>query len=226
MYKLTIMKRSILMMALMLGIFVSNAQMSEKFVKAMTQRVSLIDSNHDANGWKELANSFERIGDAEKTQWLPYYYAAFSNVMAGYMSMKPGDFGDNSATLDPYADKADELIKKAEALTTANSEIWIIKKMISTLRLSANAMARYMTEGPIGEAALTKAKELNPNNPRIYLMMGQDKFYTPEQFGGSKTEAKTLFEEALKHYAAFKPESSIHPVWGKNQVDYFLGQIK
>ena len=59
-----------------------------------------------------------------------------------------------------------------------------------------NAMARFMTEGAKATEALEKAKMLNANNPRIYILEGQDKFYTPEQFGGSKDEAKKLFEKA------------------------------
>ena len=220
------MKKLVFVVPVLLLALGSVAQMSEKFIKAMQPKVVLIDTVHDVNGWKELGNAFERIADAEKTQWLPYYYAAYSNVMAGFTSLKPGDFGDNSAAVDPFSDKAESLIKKAEELSKDNSEIWLMNKMISTLRLSANAMARYMTEGPIGEEALNKAKKLNPNNPRVYLLMGQDKYFTPEQFGGSKTEAKTLFEQALKHYEAFKPESSIHPVWGHNQTKWFITQIQ
>jgi hypothetical protein len=220
------MKKVIIILAAVLVGATSFAQMSEKFVKAMETRIASMETAATADQWKELGNAFERIADAEKTQWLAYYYAAFTNIMAGYLSMKPGDFGDNSATLDPYADKAETMIKKAEELSKDNSEIWCIKKMIATLRLSANPMARYMTEGPISEEAIQKAKQLNPNNPRVYMLMGQDKFYTPEQFGGSKTEAKALFEEAIKLFGTFKPESNIHPNWGKPQTEQLLAQTK
>jgi hypothetical protein len=50
--------------------------------------------------------------------------------------------------------------------------------------------------------------------------------FTPEQFGGSKTEARRLFEESLKLYESFRPKSAIHPRWGENQVKYFLEQTK
>ena len=69
-------------------------------------------------------------------------------------------------------------------------------------------------------------KKLNVENPRVYLLEGQDKFYTPEQFGGSKEKAKELFNEALKKYDAFKPASDIDPNWGKTTVNYFLSQYK
>ena len=55
---------------------------NEKYIKAMEANVAKVDSNNSVEGWKELANSFERIAVAEKTQWEPYYYAAFANVMA------------------------------------------------------------------------------------------------------------------------------------------------
>ena len=70
------------------------------------------------------------------------------------------------------------------------------------------------------------AKKLNPDNPRAFVLEALDKFYTPEQFGGSKEEAKKLFEQALQKYASFKPESNIHPNWGKNLVDDMLAQMK
>jgi len=197
---------------------------SEKYTKAMESNIAKLDSSTSPQAWADLANSFQRIAEAEKTQWLPYYYAALANVMNGYM-LSAGGTGIADKT-DPLAAKAEELVNKADALNKDNSDIYCLKKMIATLKMMGDPMSRYQTEGPNAQAALDKAKALNPENPRIYLLEGQDKFYTPEQFGGSKTEAKTLFEQSLKKFAAEKPESSIHPHWGKNQVEYFLSQLK
>ncbi len=97
--------------------------------------------------------------------------------------------------------------------------------MIASLRLRADPMNRYMQYGPLAEEALAKAKKLNPKNPRIYLLQGQDKMDTPEQFGGSKAEAKKLFQEALNKYENFKPASSIDPAWGKQIVLLLLKQL-
>jgi hypothetical protein len=115
---------------------------------------------------------------------------------------------------------------KAEALSKENSEIFVLKKMIASLRMLADPMNRWQTYGPQAAEFLQQAKKLNPDNPRVYYLEGQDKFYTPEEFGGSKTEAKTLFEESMKKYETFKPESPIHPQWGLTQVKYFYSQYK
>ena len=199
---------------------------NEKFVKAMEPIVVAIDTTRSTEALLNLANSFERIAEAEKTQWLPYYYAALAQVSAGFMiGSSNGNAGGIAEKTDPYADKAELLLNKAVALTNDNSEIWIVKKQIASLRLMADPMSRYMMYGPIGEQALAQAKKLNPDNPRVYLLRGQDKFYTPEQFGGSKSEAKKLFEEASKKYESFKPESNLHPVWGAGQVKYFMSKM-
>ena len=201
--------------------------MPDKFVKAMETKIALIDSTHTVEGFADLANAFERIADAEKNQWLAYYYAAYCNASAGTLAGAGGDMMAAKADkTDPYADKADKQIKKAEELAKKNSEIFIVKKMIATLRMLGDPMNRYMTYGPEAQAMLEEAKKLNPENPRVYILEGQDKFYTPEQFGGSKEEAKVLFEKAQKLYDTFKPETSIHPSWGKGQVAYFLSQYK
>ncbi len=200
---------------------------SEKYVTTMETKVIMLDSATTPDVLIELANTFERIGNAEKTQWLPFYYAAYCNVMAGTFSMpQDGSFGDNSAITDPYADKAESLLNKAIEIAKGNTEIYCVQKMIHGLRMMGNAMARFMTEGPLAEAALAKAKEANAGNPRIYILEAQDKFYTPEQFGGSKAEAKILFEKAQSLFENYKPESTIHPNWGLPTTKYFLSQLK
>ena len=213
------MKKQLLFVALLLAGFAGFSQ-TEKYTKAMEALVPSVDTTHSPEGLNNLANSFQRIADAEKNQWLPYYYAAYANVSAALVQSN-GQMGQADKT-DPYADKAEALLNKADELNKNNSEIYIVRKMIATLRLMGDPMNRYMTYGPLGDEALETAKKLNPNNPRVPMLLGQDKLFTPEQYGGSKTEAKKLFEEALQKFEAFKPESSIHPQWGLIQTKYFL----
>jgi|SRR5688572_29893118 len=220
------MKKTILILTALLAANFTFAQMSEKFVKAMEAKVPAVDTTLQVAGLTDLANSFERIGDAEKNQWLPYYYAALCNVNAGLMMNGGNIMAGNADKTDPLADKAETLLKKAEELSKNNSEIFVVKKLIATLRLMGDPMNRYMTYGPEAAEALEKAKSLNPENPRVYLLEAQDKFFTPEQFGGSKPEAKVLFETAVKKYETFKAESGIHPYWGLPAAKYFLTQIQ
>jgi len=219
------MKKFISLLFLFGFIYITGKAQSEKYVKVMQEKVALIEQTRTVEGWQELSNSFERIGEAEKDQWLPFYYAALGRVMKGNM-MANGQTGGFADKTDPEADKAEQLLAKAEALTKENSEIWCVKKMIATLRMMADPMTRFQTFGMAATAALQKARQLDAENPRIYLLEGQDKFFTPEQFGGSKTEAKALFEESIRKQETFKPASAIHPGWGLSQAKYFYDQCK
>lgn len=217
------MKKTILSLTFFIGAFTTLIAQSDRYVKAMQDRIAAVDSVRNPQGLLDLSAAFERIGDAEKTQWLPYYYAALTQVNSAYMtSMENMKVNE----VDPIADKAEALLNKAEALQPNNSEIFVVKKMITSLRMMADPMNRFMTYGPKAAEALQTAKKLNPENPRVFLLEAQDKYFTPEQFGGSKAEAKKLFEDALQKYAAFKPTTPLDPVWGKPAVQYFLAQIK
>jgi tetratricopeptide (TPR) repeat protein len=220
------MKKIVLSITLCIGMLAVFAQ-SEKYKSAMKEKIAVLDTSRDMNALKDMSAAFERIGDAEKTQWLPYYYAALSLINAGNLVYiaNPSNV-EELKKIDPLAERAEQLIDKADALSQNNSEIYAAKKMAATLRMMVDPMSRYMQYGAKAQEALETAKKLNPENPRIYLLEGEDKFYTPEQFGGSKTEAKKLFDEALKKYDSFKPASDIDPSWGKNMVEYFLNQMK
>jgi len=221
------MKKTIFILSAILVAGFSFAQMPDKFVKAMEAKMAAVDTTISVQGLTDLANSFERIAEAEKNQWLAYYYAAYCNASAGLMVGSTGDMMAAKADkTDPYADKAETQIKKAEELMKDNSEINVVKKMVATLRMIGDPMNRYMTYGPEAQARLDEAKKLDPNNPRVYLLEAQDKFFTPEQFGGSKDEAKVLFEKSKQLFETFKPGSTIHPNWGKGTVAYFLSQYK
>src|SRR5450432_3645223 len=114
------MKKIIAAIALMATISV-NAQ-SDKYVAAMQKNLVLFDSAKTAEDFTKIANTFERIGDAEKTQWLPYYYAGLELSMLGWMETFK-DKDANAARINGFCDKA-------EALAATNAD----KAEIKTLR--------------------------------------------------------------------------------------------
>ena len=191
---------------------------NEKYVGAMKKNITEMDSTHDAARLAELANNFERIADAEKTQWLPYYYAAYCQVMNSFMI-------EDKSKCDGIADKAAQLIKKAEDLNGGeNSETCVIKSMIASSHLMVDPQSRWMQYGQESGINISKAKSLDPSNPRPVYLEGQSKFFTPEQYGGGKPQAKELLTKALQMFEQFKPASDLHPTWGKGATNYFLSQ--
>jgi len=201
--------RSLFLCAFMvIGTTIASAQ-DAKFQSAMKNNIAALDTSfRNSQNLLSVANNFERIAMAEKTQWLPYYYAAYALVNYGFMST------DKSKT-DQFADRAELLAMKADSLSRNNSEISCLKSMIASVRLMVNPMERFMEYGPISGAELEKAIAQDPSNPRPYLLKGQSLKYTPEQFGGGCKKASEQLNIAKEKFENFKPASDLAPDWGK-----------
>ena len=213
------MKKLSFLTALLLLAVCSFAQ-SEKYVAAMKKNLAGMDSSFkNPEDLIKLANSFERIATAEKSEWLPYYYAAFCQVNAGFMNQ------DKSKT-DAIADKATDLIKKADSISPNNSEVSCIKSMIASCHMMVNPQERWQQYGTESSGNLDAAIKQDPSNPRPYYLRGQGLMYTPEQFGGGCKTAKPQLEMAFEKYNAFKAASEIHPGWGKQVVEKLISECK
>lgn len=167
----------------------------------------------DAKSPEEMLASsafFERVAEAEKDKWLPYYYAAQTQILAGWMNP--------NSDKDKVAEKANSLILKAELISANNSEIYCLKQMTAVLQLTVDAMNRWQTYGAIASEAIAKAKAADASNPRPYVLEGQYLMNVPEAFGGGKAVAKKIFEKSLTLFENFKPASPFHPNWGKEEA--------
>ena len=209
------MKKLIIVAVLLSLSFLSFSQ-SDKYVAAMKKNIAAIDTSfkNPAN-LLILANNFERIAAAEKNQWLAYYYAAFCEVNYGFMEQ-------DKDKVDGFADKATDLITKADSLMPNNSEVSCIKSMIASCHMMVNPMQRWQEYGAESNGNMEKAMEQDPSNPRPYYLKGQGLKYTPEQFGGGCKTAKPALQTALDKYDAFKPASELSPSWGKQQVEMLI----
>jgi len=193
---------------------------SEKYVASMKSNIVAMDTSFkNPQNLLDLANKFERIAIAENTQWLAYYYAALCQVNYTYMEK-------DKTKVDAIADKATELIDKADALQPNNSEISCVKSMIASAHMMVNPMQRFQEYGPEAASFIDAAMQQDPTNPRPEYLRGQGLKYTPEQFGGGCATAKPVLQSSLDKYNKFKPASEIHPNWGKPRVEMLIGECK
>ena len=215
------LQKTILALAITFTTTYSFAQTAyEKAMLAKVQTIEMPKANLD--DYTAQANDFARIGDKEKTLWQPYYYAAFSIIKKGRTLMQQNQL----SKLDDVAKEAQNYIDKAEALSPNNAEIFILKKMNHGLKMIVNPMERWQTEGQAAQVALNEAKKLDPENPRISILEAEDLYYTPEQFGGSKSKGIELFKKALEQFKTYKIKSSVDPNWGQGEANYFISQAK
>ena len=209
------MHKMILALALLVTMEVS-AQKDDKYTQVMQKNISLLDSAKSIDALQSLAGTFDRIGDAEKTKWLPYYYAALAQTWVGW-NPECKDKDANSAKINAFLAKAEAIEK--------NSELYVVENMSATQQMLVDPQSRWMTNGKDAASALQKGIQADPNNPRLYYLQGMSLLGTPAQFGGGKDKAKPLFEKSLALYQTMKP-LPLYPNWGQKQAEDGLAQCK
>jgi hypothetical protein len=183
---------------------------AQKFEAAMEKGMTQFKEAKSTEEMLATSAFFERVADAEKDKWLPYYYAAQTQILAAWMNP--------NSDKDKAAEKANSLILKAELISANNSEIYCLKQMTAVLQLTVDAMSRWQSYGAIASEAIAKAKTADASNPRPYVLEGQYLMNVPEAFGGGKAVAKKILEKSLTLFENFKPASPFHPNWGKEQA--------
>ena len=99
---------------------------SDKYAAAMKKNLDMFDSAKTTADFQSVSAAFERIGDAEKTQWLPYYYAGLSLTMPGWTDTKL-DKDANAEKIKALCDKADALaqeIQRCQGRTQAQAVLF------------------------------------------------------------------------------------------------------
>jgi hypothetical protein len=218
------MKKTILIIASAFMMY-SFANGQDAYTKQMQQQVKMLDNANTIKEYEQLATNFMRLAQAEKTQWLPYYYSAFCDAKVGWLKQ------DDPDNIEPFANKADEEIKQAQALIdtgkqkTELSELYCVLSMINRARVFINPSTYGRQYGPAASRYIRLAEKANPDNPRALYLDGWEKFSTPKMWGGDKLKAKELLETA-KQKLDNNTVSGIEPHWGKKEVQDILNQLK
>lgn len=205
--------KAFLLVLTLCSVLATQAQ-SEKYVQAMQQKLAQFDTAKTTADLQTVSAAFERIAEAEKTQWLPYYYAALAQARIG--------FTDKAVDKDALAAKASALLTKAESIEN-NADLCTVRNMIATVQMLVDPMSRWQTYGAQAGAALQTGMKLDPNNPRLYYLQAMSIYGTPEQFGGGKDKAKPVFEKAV---ALGKAEQvkPLYPNWGLKEAEGMLAK--
>lgn len=181
----------------------------------MMESINSIKTTNSIEEFQELANQFERIAGAEADKWLPSYYASYCHVMMSFRTRE----GDQ---IDQLLDIAQEYLNKAMKIAPAESELLVLQAMLHQGRISVDFMNRGMKYAAKAQEMLEKAKAHNPENPRIYYLMGENIYNTPPFAGGGPEKALPYLKEAKTKFDTFQSESALHPNWGRENNERLL----
>ncbi len=204
-----------------LAFMLTTATVQAQYQQAMTDALGTMKTQSEKTPTADMlavANQFERIAGAEPKEWLPRYYAGLLYVYLGFMDK-------DAAQKDKYLDNADRYLKEAEAINV-NDELAVLGAYIAQARMVVDPMNRWQQYGPIFQSAIEKAKGMNANNPRPYILEGSGLMYTPEQFGGGPKTACPLLKQAAEKFTTFKPATDLHPNWGRDELEPMLAKCK
>lgn len=196
----TILMFTILMIAFSATVFSAN------YEETMKVNIQKLNTEFTISGLTNLANQFERIANAETGKWHPGYYAAYCYVWATAVGEIPAE--DKHKLLDLAQVQMDILQKSFKK----ESEIFALQAFLYQMRITD--MSKGFKYSSLASEALEEAEKINPNNPRIYYLLGNNTFHTPKAFGGGKEKAKPMFEKAAALFESQKPANAIEPAWG------------
>lgn len=202
------MKKSILLSSILL-LSISLHSQDDSYVETMQETIATMENASIQDDYLKCAGQFERIAAAEKTEWLPHYYGAYSLIMLSF-NITEGQLKDQ------VLDRAQDMIDQAMELAPDESELYVLQAFLYPARILVDPMVRGMEYMEKNFETLMKARELNPENPRVDFLEGMNRLNLPPSFGGGPEIARPLFGSAEAKFKAFQHENPLWPDWGED----------
>lgn len=158
---------------------------------------------------------FERIAQAEKENWIPYYYAATTLITASFESKDP-------VKTDEMLKKAKTFLEKANELSPNNSEIRTLEGLLYTGYVAMDPATFGMQFSGKIMALHSEAIELNPKNPRAQLNKIEYEIGSARFFG---TELSTFCDDIKATQPLFdnqEESEAFYPNFGEDRIEQLL----
>lgn len=189
-----------------------------KYQKTMGKTLAGFGEAKTVEDYRELGNKFLRIAEAEKNEWLPYYYYAQCYILMSFEEK------ENPGNKDEYLDEAQKSVDRLMELAPGESETYVMQGLLYTGRLLVDPMTRGQKYGALSAQAIGQALGMEPDNPRARYMQLANSMGTAQFFGEDVSKYCGQAQQLYDDWDSYKPKSRIHPTWGKSQVAGLLRQ--
>ena len=159
----------------------------------------------------EAENMFERIAKAEPKEWLPNYYIAQINSLKSWSEK-------DATVLKAQLDKAQQHLDSAMLKNENNAELLVMQAQVLTNWVAYDGMTYGMKYGAKIAELYEKASVLDPTNPRVAFGKAEWAMGSAKYFGKDVAPYCKEIEASLELFDTFKPESQLHPNWGKERA--------
>ncbi|MEO9477968.1 MAG: hypothetical protein ABJG41_20660 [Cyclobacteriaceae bacterium] len=192
---------------------VTGVAQKSKFTRAILKGKEILSTADTVTAFLSAANYFERIKLNEPEEWLPAYYQAKALAIAGMR----GEEDQKEELLNT----ALGVIQTAEEIER-NSELVALEGYVQMMRLTVDPATRGRTLSPVIFKLFNEALELDPENPRAMLFLGQMEYGTAQFFGSGTEKACGYIEKAAVLFEAESEEDTILPLWGAGSLAHYL----
>jgi tetratricopeptide (TPR) repeat protein len=211
------MRYGVIIIVLLLTGISATAQSSEDYMTVMVRQKKAFRMAATEKDFHDLAVNFERIASVETNEWHPLYYAAFCYINMSFISK-------DIAKKDVLLDKAQELIDRSLEIYPEESELFVLQGLIYQGRIQIHPKDRGKIFALKANESLKRAKELNPDNPRAYYLLGLNALHAPKSVGGGADAACSYFNKAADKFEKYIAPHVLSPTWGAEDNDRVLNQ--
>lgn len=165
-----------------------------------------------------LVSQFRLIANKWPDHWLSNFYTAYGLAVTSFEE-------PDKKRRELMLNEADNYFGKIKSKLSDHAEVNILGALLASARIAATPSA-YKMYGETRDKYLATAKSMTPENPRIYYLEGNSKFYTPKMFGGGPEKALPYYEKASQLFSQENKSDITKPYWGAYHNDYMIGQCK
>jgi tetratricopeptide (TPR) repeat protein len=173
--------------------------------RALDRYVMIWDTCTNDNFRAKIYESFDRLAQADSTNFYGQYYAAYIDAEAGFL------YFDSLRKPEVYT-RALGFAEKAIKLSPKDAEPLILKAHILRLMANHNDSLEADHKAKI-KKLIADAKKMDATNPRLYLVEGDELLKA-----GNKKEAAKNYKLASDGLKANKSEEFLKPHWGTYEV--------
>ncbi|TLU98864.1 hypothetical protein [Dyadobacter luticola] len=215
-------KLQIILTFMLLTTFTAIAQ-DTPYQKAMKKEIAKLIETDSLPQLQQSANAFARITELNPTEWQPLYYQSLAYTFQGLNKTLTIDKKDEALA------RAEELAKKADAISPNNVEIVTLQGFVTMAKLSADPAGRGQSLSGLAMQTFGRALGIDNKNPRALVMMAQME-YGMAKFFGSGTEKACGFAQQSATIFAGQDEAALKaailPTWGKKLADGMVKNCK
>lgn len=195
-----------------------NYQPKEKTRRFLLRYLTFIDTVQTDRQKVNIVTGFETVANSTTDDWISQYHAAYFNATIGLV------IADTLLGREMLR-KAGGYAGKAAALKKDESEIVLLQAMLSGLKIGQDSAAVNAPD-PKRLAGYERARKLNPENPRVYVLLGEYYMGLADDSGKNKKKAKELLELSLTKFESDQHEDKAWPRWGKEKAVRLLATLK